>query len=122
MEGSTGKQYDVELTDEGFECNCQGFAFHGYCKQCDRESTRSQWKRLASNPSKMWARLNSLTGTRKKKGELHKNHEIKFSKDDFKDWYKNIEKKCFYCEISLEDYLKIKHNYLIRLYLLEPQK
>ena len=32
MEGSTGKQYDVELTDQGFECTCQGFAFHGYCK------------------------------------------------------------------------------------------
>ena len=32
VEGSTGKKYDVELTDEGFECNCHGFAFHGYCK------------------------------------------------------------------------------------------
>jgi len=31
-ESSTGKKYDVELTDEGFECNCHGFAFHGYCK------------------------------------------------------------------------------------------
>ena len=20
------------MTDEGFECSCQGFAFHGYCK------------------------------------------------------------------------------------------
>ena len=84
--------------------------FHGYCKQCDRESTRSQWKRLASNPSKMWARLISLAGTRKEKGEIHVNHKIKFSKDEFKDWYNKIEKKCFYCEISLEDYLKIKHK------------
>ena len=32
VEGSTGKKYDVELTDEGFECNCHGFGFHGYCK------------------------------------------------------------------------------------------
>ena len=32
VEGSTGKKYDVELTDEGFECNCYGFGFHGYCK------------------------------------------------------------------------------------------
>ena len=22
----------MELTDEGFECNCYGFGFHGYCK------------------------------------------------------------------------------------------
>ena len=26
------KKYDVELTDEGFECSCYGFGFHGYCK------------------------------------------------------------------------------------------
>ena len=88
--------------------------WHGFsnrCKKCDKKDTQSQWKRLASNPSKMWARLTSLVGTRKEKGEIHENHKIKFSKDEFKDWYNKIKKKCFYCEVSLEDYLKINHKF-----------
>ena len=32
MAGSTGNQYSVELTDKGFECDCIGFGWHGYCK------------------------------------------------------------------------------------------
>tara|TARA_B100001057_G_C22232550_1_gene712580 strand:+ start:131 stop:358 length:228 start_codon:yes stop_codon:yes gene_type:complete len=32
VEGSTGNQYSVELTDKGFECDCRGFSYHGYCK------------------------------------------------------------------------------------------
>ena len=30
--GSTGNNYSVELTDQGFECDCKGFGWHGYCK------------------------------------------------------------------------------------------
>ena len=30
--GSTGNNYSVELTDNGFECDCKGFGWHGYCK------------------------------------------------------------------------------------------
>ena len=30
--GSTGNQYSVELTDKGFECDCIGFGWHGYCR------------------------------------------------------------------------------------------
>ena len=30
--GSKGDQYSVELHDEGFECDCPGFGWHGYCK------------------------------------------------------------------------------------------
>lgn len=30
--GSTGNQYEVEFTDKGFECDCRGFGWHGYCK------------------------------------------------------------------------------------------
>lgn len=30
--GSTGNNYSVELTDKGFECDCRGFSYHGYCK------------------------------------------------------------------------------------------
>ena len=30
--GSTGNEYSVELTDKGFECDCKGFGWHGYCK------------------------------------------------------------------------------------------
>ena len=29
--GSTGNNYSVELTDNGFECDCKGFGWHGYC-------------------------------------------------------------------------------------------
>ncbi len=32
VKGSTGKDYEVELHDKGFECNCMGFGYHGYCK------------------------------------------------------------------------------------------
>lgn len=28
----TGEEYDVELTDIGFKCTCQGFQRHGKCK------------------------------------------------------------------------------------------
>ena len=89
--------------------NWHGFA--GQCKKCDKKNTESQWKRLGSNPSKMWARLYSLTGSRKQKGELKKQHEIKFSKDEFKTWYEKLEKKCFYCEITINDFLKIKQKF-----------
>ena len=27
-----GNTYSVELHDKGFECDCPGFGFHGYCK------------------------------------------------------------------------------------------
>lgn len=30
--GSKGNTYSVELHDKGFECDCAGFGFHGYCK------------------------------------------------------------------------------------------
>ena len=32
MQGSKGKEYSVELHNKGFNCDCTGFAFHGYCK------------------------------------------------------------------------------------------
>ena len=32
VKGSTGKDYSVELHDKGFQCDCQGFGYHGYCK------------------------------------------------------------------------------------------
>ena len=32
VEGSRGNSYSVELHDRGFECDCQGFGYHGYCK------------------------------------------------------------------------------------------
>ena len=39
MKGSKGNEYSVELTDEGFECDCMGFGYHGYCKHSRRENT-----------------------------------------------------------------------------------
>ena len=27
-----GSTYEVTLHDKGFECECTGFSFHGYCK------------------------------------------------------------------------------------------
>jgi len=32
VKGSTGNDYSVTLHDVGFECDCQGFGYHGYCK------------------------------------------------------------------------------------------
>lgn len=32
VKGSKGNEYSVELHDMGFECDCPGFGFHGYCK------------------------------------------------------------------------------------------
>ena len=32
VKGSKGNDYSVELHDKGFECDCPGFGFHGYCK------------------------------------------------------------------------------------------
>jgi len=32
VEGSKGNTYGVELHDQGFECECTGFSFHGKCK------------------------------------------------------------------------------------------
>ena len=32
VKGSKGNEYSVELHDVGFECDCPGFGFHGYCK------------------------------------------------------------------------------------------
>jgi len=30
--GSKGSEYNVTLTEKGFECSCTGFTFHGKCK------------------------------------------------------------------------------------------
>lgn len=30
--GSKGNEYSVTLDERGFECDCPGFGFHGYCK------------------------------------------------------------------------------------------
>jgi hypothetical protein len=32
VKGSKGNEYSVELHDRGFDCDCAGFGFHGYCK------------------------------------------------------------------------------------------
>lgn len=32
VKGSTGNDYSVTLHDMGFECDCRGFGWHGYCK------------------------------------------------------------------------------------------
>lgn len=32
VKGSKGNEYSVTLHDMGFECDCTGFGFHGYCK------------------------------------------------------------------------------------------
>ena len=32
VKGSKGNEYVVSLHDSGFDCDCTGFAFHGYCK------------------------------------------------------------------------------------------
>ena len=32
VNGSKGNEYSVTLHDSGFECDCPGFGFHGYCK------------------------------------------------------------------------------------------
>lgn len=32
MPGSKGNTYEVELHDDGFECECTGFQFRGKCK------------------------------------------------------------------------------------------
>lgn len=33
MPSSRGdSHYNVELSDSGFECDCPGFGYHGYCK------------------------------------------------------------------------------------------
>ena len=32
VKGSKGNEYNVELHDRGFDCDCPGFGFHGYCK------------------------------------------------------------------------------------------
>jgi hypothetical protein len=32
IKGSKGNDYNVELTDGGFDCDCPGFGYHGYCK------------------------------------------------------------------------------------------
>ena len=45
VDGRTGKKYDVELTDEGFECNCHGFGFHG----CSVDGFHGLKKSVTSN-------------------------------------------------------------------------
>jgi|TARA_B110000858_G_C17470809_1_gene322676 hypothetical protein len=32
VKGSKDNDYSVELHDNGFDCDCTGFAFHGRCK------------------------------------------------------------------------------------------
>ena len=32
VQGSTGNTYGVAMTEQGFVCNCIGFAHHGKCK------------------------------------------------------------------------------------------
>jgi hypothetical protein len=32
VKGSKGNEYNVELHDKGFACECTGFSFHGKCK------------------------------------------------------------------------------------------
>jgi uncharacterized Zn finger protein len=32
VKGSKGNEYQVTLHDQGFECECVGFSFHGSCK------------------------------------------------------------------------------------------
>jgi hypothetical protein len=32
VKGSKGNEYSIELHDQGFDCDCTGFAFHGRCK------------------------------------------------------------------------------------------
>jgi len=32
VKGSKGNEYGVTLHEQGFECECVGFSFHGSCK------------------------------------------------------------------------------------------
>jgi len=32
VKGSKGNEYGVTLHEQGFECECVGFSFHGRCK------------------------------------------------------------------------------------------
>jgi hypothetical protein len=32
VKGSKGNEYNVSLTDKGFECECIGFSYYGKCK------------------------------------------------------------------------------------------
>jgi len=31
VQGSKGNEYSVTLHDRGFNCDCTGFGYHGYC-------------------------------------------------------------------------------------------
>lgn len=38
--GSSGNNYEVEMQDKGFTCNCTGFTMHGKCKHINYVHSR----------------------------------------------------------------------------------
>lgn len=40
VNGSSNNIYSVELTEQGFTCDCTGFVFHGKCKHTKQVADR----------------------------------------------------------------------------------
>lgn len=82
---------------------------HGYdkaCKECTKKRQRNEWRRFGSQPIRMYQRLQQNTLGRAKKG--FDKHKLNISKEDFITWYNNQEKKCDYCKLSLDEFLRVR--------------
>tara|TARA_Y100000294_G_C8521285_1_gene323001 strand:- start:625 stop:1236 length:612 start_codon:yes stop_codon:yes gene_type:complete len=79
------------------------------CKICQKARQDLDLKKFGSQPIKMYQKMKFGTlGLRAKKG--HSQHKLQITKDEFIKWYNNQTKTCAYCELSIEEYIKIKKH------------
>ena len=88
--------------------NPQGYDVE--CKYCSKTRQKDEWKRFASQPVRMYQKLQRIAlGYRAKKG--YSQHKLEISKDEFIKWYSNQDKYCTYCGLSLDEFLKIRKHF-----------
>ena len=79
-----------------------------HCYDCKREEIKRynpDWIYKPNLKQHLWNKLSSAKGHKKSKRATG----INFSKNVFFNWYdKNYNHKCYYCEISVEEYKKRK--------------
>jgi len=81
--------------------------YDSQCKDCSKKRQRNEAIKFGHLPYKMYMKLLQLcSGVREKKGLSQ--HKLNISRQEFIKWYSEIEKKCEYCDLELENFRSIK--------------